>query len=149
MPQLDKIENFQSAAYRWLSNFWPVPVKLDGLEYPTTEHAFQAAKTLDPKQRFLISALTDPGRAKQAGKKVTLRANWEQIKISVMRELLVQKFAIPELRERLLNTKDMILIEGNYWNDTFWGVCKGVGENHLGKLLMEIREEIRCSNVKT
>jgi predicted NAD-dependent protein-ADP-ribosyltransferase YbiA (DUF1768 family) len=61
-----------------------------------------------------------------------------------MRELLRQKFAKPSiLADRLIDTGNCQLIEGNYWGDTFWGVCKGKGENWLGKLLMEIRAEIQ------
>ena len=60
-----------------------------------------------------------------------------------MRDCLRLKFEIPELREALLNTDNAKLIEGNWWGDKFWGICNGVGENNLGKLLMEVRDEIR------
>jgi predicted NAD-dependent protein-ADP-ribosyltransferase YbiA (DUF1768 family) len=60
-----------------------------------------------------------------------------------MRELCRQKFAIPWLRNKLLQTEDWLLVEGNAWNDTFWGQCRGVGENNLGRILMAIRHEIR------
>jgi hypothetical protein len=61
-----------------------------------------------------------------------------------MRECLSQKFADPTLRARLLETGDRDLIEENTWNDRFWGVCRGHGGNHLGKLLMAIRTEAQA-----
>lgn len=130
--------------YRWLSNFWPVTVKLDGFKYPSTEHAYQAAKTVLPEAReaFADSELT-AGQAKRLGRSVQMRSDWEVVRLSVMEDLLRQKFAHAELRQLLLATGDQLLVEGNNWNDTFWGVCRGKGENHLGKLLMKIREELR------
>ena len=124
--------------YRWLSNFWEVDVTLDNDVYPSVEAAYQAAKTLIMSERvpFLTAK---PAEAKKLGKTVTKRADWDQIKVSVMRDLLFQKFKNPELKEWLLRTGDAQLIEGNWWGDTFWGVCRGKGENHLGKLLMQVR----------
>ena len=80
--------------------------------------------------------------AKRFGRQVKLRKDWDSVKVNVMEMLLRQKFARPALREQLLNTKDSMLIEGNNHGDTFWGVCKGTGENYLGRLLMKIRQEI-------
>ena len=77
------------------------------------------------------------------GRKVTLRPDWEEIKLEAMREVVHVKFLAPDLRRYLLNTGDATLIEGNYWNDTFWGMCRGIGENHLGRILMAEREAIR------
>lgn len=141
-PNINKIERFANA-YFFLSNFYNVQVTHEDITYPSVEHAYQAAKTLNRVDRQCIANLASAGYAKSYGKKVALRADWEQVKISIMRELLIQKFNIPELRDKLLKTQDMELIEGNYWSDTFWGVCKGVGENHLGKLLMEIRKQLK------
>jgi ribA/ribD-fused uncharacterized protein len=129
--------------YRFLSNFYPAVVVLDGLEYRSVEHAYQAAKTLDPDQRRAIRNASTPSIAKTLGKKVRLRADWDDTKLIIMHELLVQKFTDPSLSDRLLATGDDELIEGNWWNDTYWGVCKGKGENHLGKLLMNVRHLIR------
>ena len=128
--------------YRYLSNFFTSPIEVDGEIYPTAEHAYHAAKTSDPLLKKMIRGATTPGKAKGLGHDVPLRRDWEEVKISIMKDLLKRKFSIPELKEKLLETKGHELIEGNYWNDTFWGVCGGVGENHLGKLLMEIRNEI-------
>lgn len=138
-----KIDSFNEE-FEFLSNFFPSPVTdTEGNTYPTVEHYFQAMKTLNPEERKKIAAAPTPGKAKRMGRSVNLRKDWEQIKLSVMREGLRQKFSIPGLRDMLLETYDAELIEGNWWHDTYWGVCNGVGENHLGKLLMEIREELR------
>ena len=80
--------------------------------------------------------------AKSFGRQVKLREDWESVKVDIMEMLLRQKFARPALREQLLNTQDSILINGNNYGDTFWGVCKGEGQNQLGRLLMKIRQEI-------
>jgi ribA/ribD-fused uncharacterized protein len=129
--------------YRWLSNFWPSVVVLDGKEYPTVEHAYQAAKTLDDVEREFIRRCNRPGAAKRLGKLVTLREDWDQVKIKIMMDLLVQKFRHKELADKLIATGGATLIEGNTWNDTFWGVCDGVGDNNLGKILTIIRASLQ------
>jgi ribA/ribD-fused uncharacterized protein len=112
--------------------------------YPTVEHAYQAAKTLDQTERVVILAALSPGSAKRLGKTVTKRTDWDDItKINVMAVLLKQKFADPVTAHYLKETGDAELIEGNHWGDVFWGVCRGVGKNHLGRLLMEIRDTLR------
>ena len=137
-----KIESF-SGPYRWLSNFYMVDVEFDGKIYPSTEHAFQAAKTFDEKDREDVRQADTPKLAKKLGKLVKLREDWDSVRLSVMEDMLRKKFENPELRRKLLETGHAELIEGNYWHDTFWGVCDGKGENNLGKLLMKIRDEIR------
>lgn len=125
----------------FLSNFAPCEVWLDGVKYPSVEHAYQAAKTLDLEQRekFLLNGIT-PGMAKRMGKTLKLRPDWDGVKMGIMRDLLMQKFSPSILRRKLLSTFQAELIEGNTWGDTFWGVCDGIGENWLGKLLMEVRQ---------
>jgi ribA/ribD-fused uncharacterized protein len=125
--------------YRFLSNFYLCPIVFEGDLYASVEHAFQAAKTLDPAERKTVRLCVKPGDAKRAGRKVKKRDDWDDIRVSVMRELLYQKFNSSPLRQRLLNTGIAELIEGNDWGDVFWGVCRGRGENWLGKLLMEVR----------
>lgn len=127
--------------YRWLSNFWIVPVIYEGHQYPSVEHAYVAAKTTDEAMRAEIRAIEKPGQVKRLGRQLALREDWEAIKLDVMEELLRSKFRQQHLRNLLLSTGSMELIEGNTWGDRFWGVCDGVGENHLGKLLMKLREE--------
>lgn len=136
---LEQIDSF-SGEHRFLSNFFPSPIESGGATYPTVEHAFQAFKTHDTNDRVAILEASTPGKAKRLGKKVTLRRDWERIKITVMKLLLVHKFQISELRQKLIDTGDAELIEGNGWGDTFWGVYQGMGSNHLGILLMEIRD---------
>jgi ribA/ribD-fused uncharacterized protein len=131
---------FEDPPYEFLSNFSPATVHLDGVEYPTVEHAYQAAKTLDETEREQVRSAPTPGEAKAQGQKVTVRGDWENIKVDVMRDLLRQKFAGPPLRDRLAATAPRTLIEGNTWGDRFWGVYEDEGENWLGRLLMEIRD---------
>jgi N-glycosidase YbiA len=131
-----------SGSYRFLSNFWPCEVSMYGRVYPSTEHAFQAAKTLDPADREVIRLARTPGLAKKMGRNVTLRPDWDEFRLQAMRMLLERKFAIPELRAKLLATAPHQLVEGNTWNDTFWGVCDGRGANQLGRMLMAIRADL-------
>lgn len=142
---MDRIDRFDDD-FRFLSNFWPTPVKLSGDVYPTVEHAYQAAKTLDPEERKRIREIGAPGRARTAGKSVALRPAWDDIRLNVMRDLVWQKFSeYPDLRTKLLATGDADLAEGNTWDDVFWGTDAetGKGENNLGKILMETRTRIR------
>lgn len=154
MTSGEPITSFRNS-YWFLSNFFfPCPpVTLDGIEYPSTEHAYQAAKTLDPNERKLIRCARKPGDAKRLGGPkerggiVTLRADWERVKVDIMRDLVKQKFHDPELRALLLSTGDRQLVEGNTWNDRIWGCVwkdgKWVGENWLGRILMEVRDYYR------
>lgn len=129
--------------HRFLSNFYPAEISHDGITYPTTEHAFQAAKTLDFGERWEISQLPTPGDAKRAGKGVQLRPDWEQVKEQIMLELVILKFASHvELREKLLATGQAQLIEGNVRGDEYWGVCNGKGLNALGSILMLVRSQL-------
>lgn len=130
--------------YDFLSNFYPAKVVLDGETYFSTEHAYQAAKTLDAHARKVIRDACSPGQAKRLGKHVALRPGWEGVKLQVMLDLLRQKFAPGSvLAERLLGTGNAKLVEGNWWGDLYWGVCNGRGANWLGKLLMQVREELQ------
>ena len=131
--------------FRFLSNFYPSKIFVDGIYYPTVEHAFQAQKTLNVEDRIEISRAETPSIAKKMGRQLTCRSDWEKIKIEVMEKCLREKFFIPTLKEALITTNDFYLEETNTWNDTFWGVCRGVGENHLGKILMKIRDELTNS----
>lgn len=129
--------------FAFLSNFHPVHLTFEGERYTSSEHAYQSAKTLDPWEKRMIREAPDPGRAKKLGKGVKIRPDWESIKLSVMETILRSKFENPWLRSLLIDTGELELVETNTWSDTFWGVCNGVGENNLGKLLMKIRDEVR------
>jgi len=142
---MNEIRGFQKE-HRCLSNFFPAQVRFDGVDYPTVEHAFAAAKTLDPAERVAVLACATPTDAKRLGRRVTLRPGWdarpgaEPLKVEVMRALLAVKFwpGTP-LAAKLLATGNAQLTEENTWGDVYWGVCRGQGQNTLGRLLMERR----------
>jgi ribA/ribD-fused uncharacterized protein len=126
---------------RWLSNFWMAPITIGVLTFPSNEHAYQAAKSFDPADWAMVLNATSPGAAKQLGRRVKLRPDWEEVKLAVMAEITAAKYdQHPDLREKLMATKGWRLVEDNHWGDTFWGVCRGVGENHLGRIIMEYRD---------
>jgi ribA/ribD-fused uncharacterized protein len=131
--------------YRFLSNFYPCTIRLDNVDYPSVEHAYQAAKTADKGEREIIRTAATPGKAKEFGRKVTLRPDWtEDIKINTMYMLLMCKFKnSDDLTVQLLETEDRTLIEGNNWGDTYWGMVDGKGENWLGELLMLVRAVLK------
>ena len=145
-----KIECFESGPHRFMSNFWPATVNLDGIDYVTVEHAYQAAKSLDPDKREIVRDMPSPAAAKRAGRRLKSRTDWDAVKVDVMRALLQQKFAYgTALRRQLDATAPATLEEGNTWGDTFWGVCGGRGRNMLGKLLMEIRDGVPVDDFDT
>lgn len=129
----------------FLSNFCMCTMTQgDGGTWSSVEHFYQAAKTDDMGWKNRIFSAVAPSQAKRLGRKAPKRPTWDEEKLLVMRDLLMDKFLMNfDLREKLINTGDAQLIEGNWWGDTFWGVCNGVGENWLGRLLMEIRDELR------
>ena len=117
-------------------------VEYDGIVYKNTEAAFQAQKVLDYDEKLLFSNLS-PRKAKKLGRKVKLRKDWNDVKDNYMYEICKAKFTQHEdLAKKLLETGNEELIEGNKWNDTYWGVCNGKGKNNLGKILMRIRDEL-------
>ena len=132
-----------SGGYSFLGNFYPCEIKYEGIDYPSSEHAFQAAKTHNMDERRKISYASSAGKAKRMGRKLVIRRDWDHVRIGIMEAILRIKFADPELKRLLLQTDSEELVEGNTWGDRFWGVCDGEGENHLGKLLMKIRAEIK------
>ena len=138
-----KIDHF-AEDHAFLSNFYPATVRFEGEDYPTSEHAYQAAKTLDPRQRAKIRLKDTPGKAKRAGRGVTVRSGWNGVREAIMLTILRDKFSREPLRTMLADTGDSGLVEGNDWSDTFWGVSSrtGRGKNVLGILLMRVRAEI-------
>lgn len=135
--------NSFTGKYRFLSNFYGAPVEINDWLFMTSEHAYQAAKSLDPiVWRSVQKDCLTPGQAKRYGSKINLRPDWNQVKLGIMTEIVEVKFEQnPHLMMQLIDTEDQELIEGNVWGDTYWGVCNGKGENHLGKILMQIREQ--------
>lgn len=141
---LDKgvINEFRNDNF-FLSNMYPCKITLGSVTYECAEAAFQAVKLADKSQRKMFAGLNGK-QAKALGRKVLLRSDWEAIKIDVMRWVIHEKFnQNADLANKLLNTDPYMLIEGNTWNDTFWGVCRGKGQNHLGQILMAERDRLR------
>jgi len=136
-----------SGDLEFLCNFYKHEFEFEGRIYPTSEHAFQAAKTNQEHEKDGIAGAFTPGLAKKLGRRVKLREDWNEVKNDVMYQVLKAKFSDKRLRQKLIDTGDMELIEGNTWGDCYWGVDinSGIGENHLGKILMKLREEM--SNV--
>lgn len=137
--------------YSFLSNFYACQVEYEGITYPTSEHAFQAAKSLDPDIRKWIAAASTPGQAKRRGRSIELRSDWEEIKDQVMLDIVREKFKNEDMRARLLMTIGEGydgFCEDNYWHDNYWGNCncercKNIeGKNMLGKILMDVANEI-------
>ena len=135
--------------HAYLSNFYPSLIEWQGWIWPTVEHAYQWAK--DPTQENVIKYLqlaNSPGAVKRIARRGPCRPDWQHVKVDIMRELLMEKFKLPELRAHLLATGTAWIEEGNAWGDTFWGVCppgSGQGQNVLGRLLMAIRADLAAS----
>ena len=138
----DCIDCFREEYY-FLSNFYPAVIRFDGITYLNSEAAFQAQKCTESAERDRFSKLS-ADEAKKLGRKVVLRSDWNDVKIPLMQEIVKAKFTQNRyLSEWLLATGNKELIEGNTWHDTFWGVDikTGEGQNHLGIILMELREQ--------
>lgn len=108
----------------------------------TVEHWFQACKAVDGAEKNYVLDAPTPGAAKRRGRRIKMRADWDEIKLGIMQQLLREKFSDPELAKKLIATGSTELVEGNTWGDRYWGVYNGEGENHLGKLLMAVRDEL-------
>lgn len=140
METIEKVTHFRGHYY-FLSNFYPAPVTYNGVTYENNEAAFQAQKQPERAKEF---ASLPPNEAKRLGRRVKLRPDWESVKQDIMRGVVQAKFTQnPSLREKLIQTGERDLIEGNNWGDTYWGVCYGKGRNELGKILVKIRSEIQ------
>ena len=142
------ISDFHEEQYRFLSNFYEAKVEYKGLVYQNTEAAFQAQKCMTEEEKLPFTEY-GPGKSKGMGRRVQLRPDWEEVKTGIMEEIVRAKFTQhPELSSLLLATGDKVLVEGNHWGDTCWGVDvrTGQGENRLGKILMKVREELKTQN---
>lgn len=138
-----KINQFRGKYY-FLSNMYPCKVRFENTTYLSSESAFQASKCKNTGLKKMF-VLLNGREAKKLGRSVTLCDNWDDIKLDIMYRILKSKFSDKELQNKLLSTGNAELIEGNTWNDAFWGVDlkTGKGENHLGKILMKIRSELK------
>ena len=133
--------------YHFLSNFYPSELEMDGQTFPTVEHAYQAAKSNSFTEQEWIRSSATPGIAKRRGREVSLRKDWEEVKIEIMTDLIWLKFEQNlGLRKMLLDTGSVVLVEGNFWHDNIWGACfcsectEKKGKNMLGFILMMVRE---------
>ena len=138
------IKEFQGK-YRWLSNFTSVEVELEGIIYPSVEHAYMSAKSdIKEWKEFCSNVNNTPGQVKKASRNIALTYDWDSKKLAVMKELLIQKYNKEPFKSLLKETGNLYIQEGNNWNDKFWGVClkTNKGENNLGKLIMEIRNTL-------
>lgn len=162
----------------FLSNFYEAPFQLAGGDTPpthwwnTAEHAFQAYKATDLFGFTKIRNARTPAEAKRLGRKIECRPDWDLVKRELMLRILLSKFSIPDLHRQLIATGDAILVEGNTWNDVYWGAVPApltvsfrrgpgfppgelpvwrpggmasewlIGCNWLGRLLMMCREVI-------
>jgi len=143
--------NSFTGRYRFLSNFYILqyPIHWRGINYPSSEHFYQAMKTTDFLIRLDISKLLTPGEVKKYGRITKLRKDWDSVKDIVMETGLMLKFAINlDIAIQLMETGNMTLIEGNTWHDNYWGDCqcakcvKWPGLNKLGQMLMSTREKL-------
>lgn len=143
----EPITSFQGE-YRWLSNFWPARVVIDGITYATTEHAYQAQKAGNLRQRVYVVEAATAGEAKKRGKTVELRSDWDKVKVEIMYKANMAKYLNHlDLQEKLLATGTRDIIEGNTWGDTFWGAVDGKGQNHLGRIIMQVRFFLRNGDI--
>lgn len=138
------IKEFQGE-YRWLSNFAPVKIILDGRQYSSVEHAYMSAKSDNVGwKEFCSDERNKPGEVKRKSKGITLIKNWDIVKIRIMKECIDQKFDQEPYRSLLIKTGNDYIQEGNNWGDVFWGVClkSGIGKNNLGLIIMEKRDRL-------
>jgi ribA/ribD-fused uncharacterized protein len=133
----------------FLSNMYPCHIIYLGVGYPSVDHAYHLQKLPREDLRYEHFQMS-PKEVKTFAKILPEPEDWDSRKLTIMHDLLVIKFQKPEMRTRLLETPDADLVEENCWHDNFWGVCLcdkcgGHGENHLGRLLQEVKHEIEYS----
>ena len=127
--------------YNWFSNFERDPIIIDGITYPSVENYYQGMKNGSLEKLKMFSKLK-PSQAKWLGKKIKLRDDWNEVKFQVMEKALRIKFAPGTKWYTKLKATEGEIVEWNNWGDQVWGkTLNGVGENHLGKILMKIRDE--------
>jgi len=146
---------------RWnfLSNFYPVNIEYQGIKYPSVEHYYVAMKVKNDQYihgnfiglmdcRELIAKISTADKVKRFGKTLKVRKDWDIVKYEIMLWAIREKFKNDELSSFLLSTGEEELAECNYWHDNYWGICtcepcSNTGLNNLGKILMQVRDELR------
>jgi len=142
------IKGFKNKKFEWLSNFYPV--EIDG--FASVEHFYQSFKSSDSEWKAFCKTSHNTARqVKQRGRQIRIRHDWEVIKLKVMKTAIRLKFSQDPFKTLLLNTESEYIREDNTWGDTFWGFnpITGVGDNHLGKLIMQYRDLLRIKDSKT
>lgn len=135
--------------WAWMSNMSEHPVQYQGVMYKTAEHAYMCQKTTDSAEHEMIRDAATPEIAKRLGRTVTLRSDWEEVKVQTMAEIVAAKIeTCLYLKDKLFETGNCDLIELTWWHDEFWGVCscdkhKFGGRNVLGNIWMKLREKLR------
>lgn len=142
LPVIDKFRG----EHFFLSNCCPADTPHRGRLFPTSEHAYMAARTDDADAVAAILATTDPLEAQRIGRAAALVGNWNQLRFAVMEEIVTAKFTHnPDLAAELIDTAGAVLVEGNTWHDQTWGNCTCdehrdiPGGNALGAILMTVR----------
>lgn len=131
---------------RIYSNMYRRIFYIENKLYICVENWYQANKTLDPDIYETIRTSSTGIIAKNRGNIIELRPDWgdDDVKLPIMYKGVFNKFNQNEdLKKRLLATDNCLIVEGNYWGDTYWGVCNGKGKNHLGEIIMQVREDLR------
>lgn len=139
--QMSRIPSFRGCL-DFLSNMYVTPIFYYGKQYKSTEHAYASMKCLNEIDAEKVRLAQTPQNAKLLARSFLLKPNWNDIKLHVMEDLLRIKFSNERLKEMLLETGDIEIKELCSWNDTYWGIYRGIGDNNLGKLLMKIRKEL-------
>lgn len=141
--------------FTFLSNFSDSFILYDGILYKNAESMYQAYKCKNKSQRYKLFTGISGAEAKKRGRKIDVRNDWEEVKFSIMKLVVEQKFKQNlSIRKKLLDTGEEQIIEGNYWHDSYWGVCtcdkcKSInGENNLGKILMEVRDYYKQKQIE-
>jgi len=136
----------RESPYGCFSNFSPHPFELDGTRWPTSEHYFQAQKFAGTPSAEEVRRARGPMKAAELGRERDrpLRRDWEAVKDDVMRRAVRRKFEThDDIRAVLLSTSDEDIVE-DAPRDYYWGRgADGSGKNMLGKILMEVREQLR------
>lgn len=139
--------------HEFLSNLWPAPTPYRGRVFPTSEHAYAAAKTDDHEVIGRIAATDDAAEAKAIGRAAPLVAEWDRRKFTVMESVVEAKFRHnPDLADKLAATRGVLLVEGNIWHDQTWGSCScprhrdTPGDNALGVILMTVRMRLAAGS---
>ena len=139
------INQFRGDFY-FLSNMYECDIEFNKNKFKSIEHAYIYHKYDNIEIKKLALSDIDGKVLKIESKRFKKVKGWDDIKLKLMYELLKVKFNKTPFKEMLISTNDCNIVEGNSWNDTFWGVditqTPNIGENHLGRLIMKVRDEL-------